>query len=269
VAAAGDPRQKLGEGREAEIFAWDGGRALRLLRDPAGRPRLEHEATAMAAARQTGVSVPRVHEIVVLDGRPGMIMERVEGTDLLTDLARRPWRFARRARQLGRLEAQLHAVVAPGGLPDLRALLRERIEWAPRLPARLRASALDVLAELPDGDHLCHGDFHPGNVIVGRSGLVIIDWTNVAHGDPIGDLARTMLLLRVAERPALSALARALDRFGRGQFRRAWLRAYRHHRPVDPQRFERWETVNAAARLAEGLHEEVPVLVELLEARLA
>ena len=268
MTAGGESQRTLGEGREAEILAWGDGRVLRLLRDPAGRRRLEHEAAAMSAAYHAGVPVPRVHEIVGVDGRPGMVMDRVDGTDLLTDLARRPWRFAAWARELGRLQARLHDVVAPDGLVDLRAMLRERIGSAPHLPARLRASTLAVLAGLPDGDRLCHGDFHPGNVMVARSGLVVIDWPNVAHGDPIGDLARTVLLLRVGERPGLSSLARTLDRFGRGLFRRAWLRGYGRQRPVDPGGLERWETVNAAARLWEGIDDEVPVLLALLEARL-
>jgi aminoglycoside phosphotransferase (APT) family kinase protein len=264
---ADDSTLRLGEGREAEILAWGDGYALRLLRDPGGRPRLEDEAAAMTAAAGAGVPVPAIHEIVVVAGRPGLLMDRVDGVDLLTDLERRPWRFAAVARELGGLQARLHGLVAPPGLPDLRTTLRDRIERAPHLEPRLRAAALSLLAGLPDGARLCHGDLHPGNVMATRRGLTILDWTNVAHGDAIGDLARTMLLLRVGQRPGMSALNRGLDRLGRGLFRRRWLRAYRRQRRIEPGLLERWETVNAAARLWEGMDEEVPTLIGLLEAR--
>jgi aminoglycoside phosphotransferase (APT) family kinase protein len=222
----------------------------------------------MDAANRAGVTVPTVHELVVIDGRPGLVMDRVDGTDLLTTIARRPWTFARSARALGRLEARLHDVVAPPSLPDLRERLDQRIETAPHLSPRLRADARRLLAGLPDGDRVCHGDLHPGNVILDANGPVLIDWTNAARGDPTADLARTVLMLRVGPLPEdVSTLARVSDRVGRTLFRRVWVRSYRRVRPFDDVLLERWETVGAAARLAEGIGEEVAPLLALLEAR--
>jgi aminoglycoside phosphotransferase (APT) family kinase protein len=259
----------LGAGREAEILGCGEGQAVRLLRDPGGAGRLEREAAAMRAAHEADVPVPVVGAVVEVDGRPGLVMERVVGTDLLTELQRRPWRFHRRARELGSLQARLHATPAPPGLPAAREELRARIVVAPHLAEETRTRTLELLDELPGGDALCHGDFHPGNVIVGRRGPVIIDWPAACRGDPVGDLARTMLLLRVATPPDRSGVNRAVVDAGRGWFRRVWRRAYARHQPVDGGRLERWVTVHAAGRLAEGLEEETPALLALLEARFA
>ena len=257
----------LGEGREAEIFAWGDGQALRLLRDPNAGARLQWEAAAMRAAARAGVAVPAVDAVIAVDGRPGLVMERIVGIDLLTELARRPLRFHRRARELGTLQARVHATAAPPGLPSVRDELRGRIQIAPHLAGETRASTLELLDALPDGDALCHGDFHPGNVMVGEQGLVIIDWVGVARGAPPGDLARTMLLLEVATRPNLSAVAAAFDAIGRSWFRQTWRRAYERQQPVEPATFDRWMTVHTAARLAEGIEDEVPSLLARLEAR--
>ncbi len=256
----------LGEGREAEIFGWGDGQALRLLREPGNAAQLEQEAAAMRAARQAGVPVPAVDSLVTVDGRPGLVMERIVGTDLLTDLATKVWRFRRWARELGILQARLHATPAPAELPSAREELRQRIQVASHLTEQRRTATLELLDALPDGDALCHGDFHPGNVIVGEHGLVVIDWVLAGRGDPVSDLARTMLLLRVATRAGLSRLAQAIDTMGRGWFREAWRRAYQHQRPVDAVALQRWTAVHAAGRLAEGADEEVPALLALVEA---
>jgi aminoglycoside phosphotransferase (APT) family kinase protein len=259
---------RVGAGREAEILAWGDHRVLRWLHDPAGRDRLEIEAVAMTAAAEGGVPVPTVHEVIMVDGRPGLVMDRIDGEDLLTVLERQPWTFAQAASRLGRLQAQLHDISAPPVLPDLRPTLLDRIDAAPHLPPHFAAYARDLLAGLPDGDRICHGDFHPGNVIAHAEGDVLIDWSNVARGDPMGDLARTMLLVRIGALPAdTPRFTRAVTQFGRKLLFRAWLGSYRRMRTVDPSVVRRWETVGAAARLSEGIDEEVEPLLRLLKQR--
>ena len=52
--------ERLGAGREAEVFAWGEGQALRLARNPDDGPSVEREALALAAAHRAGVPVPAV-----------------------------------------------------------------------------------------------------------------------------------------------------------------------------------------------------------------
>jgi Ser/Thr protein kinase RdoA (MazF antagonist) len=147
-------------------------------------------------------------------------------------------------------------------------MLSDRLDVAPELSASQRDFARRLLDELPDGDRICHGDFHPGNVIFASSGPVLIDWANATRGDAAADLARTVLLLRVGAIPGdLSSLARAADRLGRDFFRRRWVRSYQHARPIDLRQVRRWETVCAAARLAEGITEEFGPLLALIDDR--
>ena len=41
------------------------------------------------------------------------------------------------------------------------------------LPAGLRQALIAVLDELPEGSQLCHGDFHPGNILMTARGPVL------------------------------------------------------------------------------------------------
>ena len=47
---------------------------------------------------------------------------------------------------------------------------------------------------------LCHGDFHPQNIIVNDNTLRAIDWDNASAGDPLMDVARSFLLLYINEK---------------------------------------------------------------------
>lgn len=260
---------KLGEGREAEIFAWGERSILRLMRDPSGADRLEQEALAAAAAAGAGAA-PAVGELVTLEGRPGIVMDRVDGPDQLALLADRPWSVLAEAKSLGRLHLRIHRVAAPGGLPALGDQARERIRDSERLPAHLAEFALRILDELPGGDRLCHGDLYPGNVLVGPDGPVAVDWVNATRGDPHADVARTRLLLRGGTPPpGASTVGRRLDRIGRPLITRGYLRAYRRAQRLDDELLGQWEIVRAAERFWEDIVEEDAALTALLEARRA
>lgn len=259
--------RKIAEGREAEIFAWEDGRVLRLFRDARSRESVEREMAAMRAARRLVPAVPEVFGAVERDGRPGIILERVEGPDLLTLLGKRPWTVWSAARTTAHLQAELHEVVAPDELRPLREALRAGLSESPLVPEDVRQRALTVLASLPDGDRLCHGDFHPGNIIATERGPVVIDWPNAFRADPLADVARTLTLLRLGSPPpSTSPVLLALIRGMRRLFLRAYQAEYRRRRPVDARQLARWEYVVGAARLIEDIAEEQEALLRWLAA---
>jgi aminoglycoside phosphotransferase (APT) family kinase protein len=263
-------RQLLGEGREAEIFAWGEGQVLRLYRNAASAPRLARERLALSAARSAGLPVPEVFEQLEVDGRPALVMERVDGQDQLTVLSAKPWKALAIASKLGALQAKVHQEPAPGSLPAMREVLRQRIELAQGfgLSLDLASFALATLHALPDGDRLCHGDFHPGNLLVGDGGPTIIDWTNATCGDPLGDVARAWVILRLGSVPeGSSPLLQRVEQAGRGVFVSSYLRAYRRRRPIDNTLLDQWTVSHAAGRVAENIDGELEPLTGFLNAR--
>jgi Ser/Thr protein kinase RdoA (MazF antagonist) len=70
-----------------------------------------------------------------------------------------------------------------------------------------------TLERLPGGNFLCHGDFHPGNILHREGVDYIIDRSGASSGDFVCDIARTYILLKVVPRvPGVSALAHAVQK---------------------------------------------------------
>jgi aminoglycoside phosphotransferase (APT) family kinase protein len=240
---------------------------LRLARAelPFAERAIELEAIALAAAAEAGVPAPKLYERVTRDGRPGLVIERLDGRDLLTLLGDRPWSIVSVARRTGRLHAELHGSGGPASLPELADIVRLRLEVSDAVPAELRDDAYRSLAELPTGDRLCHGDFHPGNVIASADRERVIDWTNAARGDPVADVARTWVVLKFSPLPPGAGRAeRLLAPLGRGTLRREYMRAYLRTAPLDLDRLARWRRVRAIERLAQEIQgEREPLLAWL------
>lgn len=262
----------IGEGRIAEVFEWDGdgsrsaaegkGQALKLFRDWCPVEWVNYEARVARTVYATGLAVPAVGDVVEVEGRWGIVYERVDGVSMLQRLTARPWAVLSFARTLAELHAGMHSRKAPG-LPSQRQQLEHKIQAASPLPPELKDAALQALARLPSASAVCHGDFHPDNVMLTARGPVIIDWPDATRGHPLADVARTSLLLRLGGLPP-GAARRWLVQALRASFHAAYLRRYFQLRPGSRELLAAWQVPVAAARLEEGIGEEEERLVELV-----
>ena len=261
---------RIGEGVQAEVFLRPDGSVLKLWRTALPHESIEREANALRALADYPGIAPTLLAVVEVRGRPGLVLERVEGGGLAGALRSRPWSVGRTARALAECHARIHAIEAPASLPALKDDLRLRIECADRLPPELAVFALEVLETMPEADRLCHGDFHIANVLGTFGRPTVIDWPNATRGDPDADVAHTNILHRFGRpREGTNRVERAAVNLGRRAFASRYLSAYRSVRPLEPQRLERWETVRAAARLATGVPGEAQALLRFLERRRA
>jgi tRNA A-37 threonylcarbamoyl transferase component Bud32 len=251
----------LGQGRTADIYAWGETRVLKLYH--AGWPvaMIEEEARISRQVAHTGLPVPAVGEVLTINGRTGIVFSRVNGPTLVQDFATHPWTVMRSVRVFTDLHLQMHAQVVLG-LPSQRQQLRRLIGEAD-VPAATRQEALGRLEDLPDGQMLCHGDYHPENVLMTRAGPVIIDWFTASCGHPLADVACTSLLLQAGELPS-SPMAHWLLVSARAMVHRAYLRRYLGHSRTRPEDIAAWHVPIIVARLGHGIPEERDRMLHLL-----
>jgi aminoglycoside phosphotransferase (APT) family kinase protein len=236
----------LGQGRVAEVYA-DGEHVLKLYVQGFQREQVEREAAILDALRDLPISVPAALDIVGEKGRWGLRMTRMPGRTL----AETAMAVSDRAAFLAAF-AGLHAAVlaCPGhDLPPLRQRLSQRIAAAPHLTEVDRDRLLKRLTGMSDGDRLCHGDFHPLNVLDDAGALAVIDWPDATCGAPEADIARTWLLIRSRLPDLADAYLKAMVGLG-----------YAH------AAIKAWLPLVAAARLDEGIAEETDALLALSRA---
>jgi uncharacterized protein (TIGR02172 family) len=254
-------------GRTAEVYEWQEGAILKLYHEWCPPHWVENEAKVARAVVAAGIPTPAPLELLEVNGRRGIVYERVTGISMLQDLNARPWLIFHFARTLADLQARTHQL-SISGLPSAKNGLAHAVRRAPHLEEELRERALDHLASLPDGEKVCHGDFHPGNVMMTAKGVVIIDWMTASAGNPWADVARTSMLLSIGAKNAgkmLSPMVRLFIRL----YHQAYLDRYRSLIPDQDDELKKWSPVIAAARLDERIDGEHEALIEITREGLA
>jgi aminoglycoside phosphotransferase (APT) family kinase protein len=227
----------------------------------------QDEARFGRAIQAAGLPVPWVGELLRVNGRQGLVLERLEGPSMLSVMGAQPWRIPALARTLADLQNAVHGVSAPEGVQTQRQWVRPGIETRDFLPDDLKARVLAILDGLPDGTALCHGDFHPGNVLMTARGPVIIDWMTCSQGDPLGDVARSSVLMSAGSVPPETPLPWLVNLLRR-QAHATYLRRYQQVRPLDQARWSAWRAVMAANFLDVSQSEERPRLIAMVRAAL-
>jgi aminoglycoside phosphotransferase (APT) family kinase protein len=180
----------------------------------------------------------------------------------------KPWMLFRAARQFAELHAAMHRCVRPQ-LPSQRDQMQRFILQAPGLAADSKERVLEALERLPDGNVVCHGDYHPDNILMSSRGPIIIDWMSATRGNPLADVARTSLMFRMASLPpGMSTYRRWLFQAARRLFHAVYLREYFKLQPFSHEEWQAWFLPLAAARLNERIPQEEQRLIDLVEASL-
>lgn len=265
MAATNGSLERLGGGRAADVFAWTPGVVLKLVREERFEPALEREAAGLEAAAAAGLSVPRPLGFVTHDGRLGLLLEHVDGRDGFSLIEARPWRTWTLSRLIGRLHVDVGEATAPASMMNLKERARETIETSVHVPAKARPRLRALLDSLPDGDRLCHMDFHPGNVMLTSECPYIIDFPNALRGPAIADHAKSWVILRAGKAPpGQGRIVRVLISLLRRVALAGYEHGYRSAADINESELARWKAIQVAMRLDEANPAERTGLLRLL-----
>ena len=186
--------EKFSEGATADIHGWAPGQIVKLFKAGVS-PRLgRHEARMTRAAFAAGA--PKVLDEVILEGRFGIVLQRLDGPTLLQLLLTRTMTYEQVGAVLATLYLSVHKTVPPPDAPSLRRWI-DAVSQTSRdiLPEHIATGVLTLIDRLPPEDGLCHADLHPGNVIMTADGPRIIDWACALRSSAVFDIARVHISL--------------------------------------------------------------------------
>ncbi len=257
--------KKIATGGQAEIFEINENMVLRLLYREEDNILAEYEFKSLQIAKQNGIYVPAVFEIVNVDNRPGIIMEKTNGITMTKMIQANPFKLFKKAKELGELHYNLNKIDAPEGFINLKQMAMKFVEKSTFIDSEIKNFVYMILGQLPDGVKLCHGDFHPGNIIIRDSNSYIIDWCGATSSDPIADVADTYLILKNMPRlPDISFFSYQIMKLAGLLVAKTYFNSYNRHYKIDTNLFSKWLVVRAAERTYYGMSSEKVALVKFI-----
>ena len=246
--------QRIGRGNTAEILLYKPGTVLKLFRDQFPESGVLKEWRVTRAVQTVYSRMPKALRLVSCGERSGILYELAEGQDLFRMIGSEPFLLFSTGKKLAEIHTEIHGKTISGILTVKEKLLQE-IGWVNDLSDDEKRKITDRLLLLPDGDRLCHFDFHPGNIMVSGGKLLVLDWLTACSGEPAADIARTCLLLKYGEVRNGDRLSRLILSITKVCIRRSYMRNIRRLSGITRDEIRRWILPAAAARLSEWLTE--------------
>ena len=227
----------------------DGQDCIKLFNEDYSKADVLNEALNHSRVEETGLNIPKIKQVTMIDGKWAIISEFVSGKDLETLMNENPEKIDEYLELFVDLQLSVQAKECTL-LTKLKDKMNRKISIS-ELDATTRYELHTRLEGMKKHKKLCHGDFNPSNIIIAEDGTpYIIDWAHATQGNASADVARTYLLFCLK---------------GQTDIANKYLNLFCKKSDTARQYVERWMPIVAASQSVKGNKEETDFLLSWVD----
>ena len=235
--------------RPNKVIFRDGNRCIKLFDAEFSKADILNEALNQARVEETGLNIPKIQEVTVVEGKWAIVTEFIEGKTLAQLMEENPDKQDLYLEQFVDLQLKVHAEVCPM-LNSLKDKMNRKIS-ASSLDATTRYELHTRLESMPNHKKVCHGDFNPSNIIITEDGTAyILDWSHATQGNASADVARTYLLFMLN---------------GKEELAKKYLKLFCKKSNTAMQYVQKWMPIVAASQSVKGNAHEREFLLSWID----
>lgn len=171
----------------------DGDKSIKVFNEGFSKADILNEALNQARIEGTGLNIPKVLEVTMVEGKWAIVSEFIKGKTLAQLMEEEPEKKDEYLAFLVDLQLEMHSKTCTH-LNKLKDKMNRKISES-TLDATTRYDLHTRLEGMPKHNKVCHGDFNPSNIIIAEDGTpYILDWSHATQGNASADAARTYLL---------------------------------------------------------------------------
>ncbi len=236
--------------RPNKVVYKDGDTVLKIFNEDFSKSDVLNEALNQSRAEETGIPVPKVLEVMKIDGKWAIRTEYIPGKTLQQLIDENPDKKDEYLELLVNLQMEVHSKKCPL-LNKLKDKMARKISQT-NLDATTRYELNTRLEAMPKHNKVCHGDFNATNIIIAEADGTpyILDWSHVTQGNASADVARTYLLFWLA---------------GEKETAEKYLKLFCKKSDTARQYVEKWLPIVAASQSVKGKPEERDLLLSWVD----
>jgi tRNA A-37 threonylcarbamoyl transferase component Bud32 len=235
--------ESIGIGAQATVYS-SGNYAIKLFKENCNKSNVFYEALINSMVEDIGIPVPKVYEVLNVENKMAIKMDYIKGISLFEAISKDIDNAVFYIEQMVKLQIEIHSkkILLP---LSLKNKLQDKIISNKELSDAQKNKVLILLSKLPDGNELCHGDFHGNNILVCHKKYWVIDWIDSTYGCADGDACRTYMIFYLYAR----------------ELAEVYLSLYCSNTGKTRDEILTWLPVIAAARLSENNSNEKETLL--------
>lgn len=176
----------------------DGDRCIKVFNAEYSKAKVLKEAFNQSLIEETGINVPKIIEVTMLDGKWAIVSEFIKGKTLAQYMEECPEKKEEYISFFTDLQMNIHSKTAPY-LDKLIEKMSRQIAQT-EIDATMRYALCSCLDNMPKDSKICHGDFNPSNIIIDNNEVpYILDWSRATQGNTSADVIRSYFLFMLNE----------------------------------------------------------------------
>lgn len=231
----------IAQRKNKEIYV-DNDKVIKLFVEEHSQSDILNEALNQSRVDEySNLNVPKLVEVRKLENRWAIISERIEGKTISQMMKEQP----EKTDEYLNLFVDVQLTILSNEVPLLNRIKEKftrKLENATNIDENTKYELLQRLQGMKNHNKLCHGDYHPSNVIVKEDGTVyVIDWAHVTQGNASADAARTFLLFSIDNNEELAE---------------KYLNLFANKSGIEKSHIQRWIPIVAATQMTKNIPEE-------------
>ena len=180
----------IGEGANGKVYRIDKDNVVKTYKNADALAEIQHEREVARLALVLGVPTAISYDVVRVGDSYGSVFELLNARSFSKILAKEPEKFDWCVDEYVKMPKKIHAIEVPAGkLPAIKDKILKAIErMKDLLPDGLGDKLLAMAREIPESDHMIHGDYHTKNITLAGDEVLVIDMDTLSVGEPIFDL---------------------------------------------------------------------------------
>ena len=193
-----DGCEVIGEGSNGVVYRLSPDTIIKVYKNNDALEDIERERQLAQKALVLGVNTAIPFDIVNVNGKYGSVFELLSSNSLTKLIKANPDNKDKYIKVFADLLKEIHETVVEGDfLPSAKQGALRWVTWLKdHLPEDTYNKLHKLVDDVPESDHMIHGDYHTNNVHYDEKEAILIDMDTLSTGNPVFEFASIYLAFK-------------------------------------------------------------------------